>query len=350
MTVDKEGQFQPTVIKGGTKAGRDGTVTVDGANATVTLSGVDGTGQGAFLNVGRDGTGTFSVLNGASISIDGGIGTFTGFQAGREAGGDGTIVVDGTGSSITVSSSLTDFTAGFIAIGRSGTGDLQITNGGTVTNEATGVMFIGREIGGVGTVLVGDTSGNVSTLDAGAQLVIAETYDFSTGTPLGAGTGGTGTLTIGAFGTVIADEVFVGTDGTIGGVGTLQAAAITFDGGTVDPGLSVGTLVLDGNLTVNDATFLIEMRNPGTIEADLISVTGTAEIIIHGLDGTNAWFCGYLPYGKPRLAFCAVFYAAEREGYGQGGKIAAKAVAYFLDGMARDPKLRRYLLPRESGR
>ena len=63
------------------------------------------------------------------------------------------------------------------------------------------------------------------------------------------------------------------------GTGTLQAGSITFDDGTIDPGLSVGTLVLDGDLTVNDATLLIEMRDPGTIEADLISVTGTAEII-----------------------------------------------------------------------
>jgi T5SS/PEP-CTERM-associated repeat protein len=268
-----------TFMTVGRDATGDGTAIIDGATSSISLSGADDSGQGAFLTVGREGTGTLNVLNGASVTIDGGSGSLTGFQAGRETGSDGTIVVDGAGSSITISSTLTDFTAGIIVIGRLGHGSLDITNGGTVTNEATGVMLIGPRDEGVGTVLVEGTIVNASTLDAGAQLVIGEGYDILTGLPLGADTGGVGTLTIGDFGTVIADATHIGSGGTLRGTGLLQSGSIIFDGGTIDPGFSIGTLTLDGNLTVNDATLLIEMQNPGTIEADLISVTGTAEIV-----------------------------------------------------------------------
>lgn len=73
--------------------------------------------------------------------------------------GDGTVVIDGAGSTWTNTASL--------AVGSEGTGMLTITNGGLVTNTAG---FISQEANSVGKVLVDGTNStwtNSSTLTVG---------------------------------------------------------------------------------------------------------------------------------------------------------------------------------------
>ncbi len=174
-------------------------------------------------------------------------------------------------------------------IGREVIFSLSLLDGATVSNDPTGVTTIGREVTGVGTVLVeGTDADTVSTWNAGAFLVIAEDLDFTAVTPLGAGTGGTGTLTIGEFGTVNADEVFIGTGGTVQGTGgggaatanaTLNAGTITLDGGFVDPGFSAGTLSMSGDFIMNSGTLDIELGGTGAGQSDLIDVFGTANLL-----------------------------------------------------------------------
>ena len=64
----------------------------------------------------------------------------------------------------------------------------------------------------------------------------------------------------------------------LSGIGTLQAANVTFNGGSLSPGLSAGTLSIDGNLVLSSTTQLnFELTTPNVVGGgvnDLIAVNG----------------------------------------------------------------------------
>lgn len=69
----------------------------------------------------------------------------------------------------------------------------------------------------------------------------------------------------------------LGTDGTLGGTGSVSGLVTVESGGTIAPGLSIGTLTLAGGLTLNAGSLLgIELGAPTM--GDLINVGGTTTI------------------------------------------------------------------------
>lgn len=139
----------------GNQVGSTGTVTFDGPNA-----------QGVLENVilGNQGTGTFNVINGATVNTDD-------FEISELGASNGTLLVDGTGSFLNVSSSVdfgrrgtaqvtvsgngklkTGFSTDLGSTGFGGTADVDVLNGG---------IF---EMGGGGLYLEGTVT-DTTTLD-----------------------------------------------------------------------------------------------------------------------------------------------------------------------------------------
>lgn len=191
--------------------------TINGETASASLSGSGTAWQAGTLAVGDAGTGTLDIRTGASVQA-------VSIVAADRSGSNGTITVDGGGSTLSVDSAFD--------IGRLGMATLTITAG---AKTDTGSMSIGTGIGSMGTVLV---DGDGSTLSV--------TGDFDVGRF------GKGTLTVSGSATVSADTVTIareaGSTGTLNigaaesspaaGAGTLDTAAIYFGEGD-------GTLVFN---------------------------------------------------------------------------------------------------------
>lgn len=201
----------------------DGTLVVDdGATAIVNASlsvaaDVDATGHvhvsGAdsslsntdFFYVGRVGTGSILVENGAEVTTTGS------FQLGRDPTGDGTATVRGAGSKV--------FTSNFIHIGSAGAGSLIVEDGGRV--ETTGSLSTAGQssddavghirVSGAGSVVKADTFFRVARFNDGTLLVedggmveaglddTSSNRDFT----IGSGTAGTGVGTVTGSGSKI---------------------------------------------------------------------------------------------------------------------------------------------------
>jgi len=113
----------------GVEAGSHGTVTISGSNSSIFLGGV---------TVGDAGTGIFSVLDGALVN------SWT-ISIGKQTGAQGAATVSGAGSTWT--------TTGALIVGDAGAGNLFISNGATV-NASNGDLSVG--VSGAGTVGLAD--------------------------------------------------------------------------------------------------------------------------------------------------------------------------------------------------
>jgi T5SS/PEP-CTERM-associated repeat protein len=124
----------------GSKAGSTGTMTVDGLGSTLSLT---GSTTGGSLVVGEKGAGTLAVTNGATVQAPG----YYGFHIGSSSAGDGTVIIDGAGSSAS---------AAYIRLGNSGTGRLSILNGAnlTITSANGYTSSIGNSATGSGIAVV----------------------------------------------------------------------------------------------------------------------------------------------------------------------------------------------------
>jgi T5SS/PEP-CTERM-associated repeat protein/autotransporter-associated beta strand protein len=162
-------------------------VSIDGAGSKWTLA--------AGVTVGSSGSGSLNITNGGLVS------TSTSNTIGFNAGSNGMVTVDGAGSK------WTNVTA--LEVGRSGSGTLEITNGGQVSNS-TGT--IGLNAGSSGTVTVGGGTGS-STWTNSSSLTVGNT---GTGTR-------TGILDINTGGLVSATALNGGN----------ATSSVKFDGGTL---------------------------------------------------------------------------------------------------------------------
>lgn len=200
-----------------------GKVLVEGAGSTFY------TGDMYLAANGVGGNATMEVRNGGTV-ISVGVAFVSGetWLTDRNKGGNATVTVEGAGSSWIHTGDL--YVAGARASGSRGTGELTLTNGGTLTS--TGNSYIGVHVNDKGAVWVngaGDGATWTSTggLSVGGQgegeltisdggLVTAPSVTVST-------TGGKGTLTIGtahgerpvAPGTLDAQSVNLGANGTL---------------------------------------------------------------------------------------------------------------------------------------
>lgn len=283
-----------------------GTATVDGAGSTWTNSG--------NVFVGEFGTGQLSVTNGGSVSSNEGfIGDF----------GTGTVMVDGTGSNWTNSDALE------IGDGSGAMGTLSITNGGAVSNTSaiigdgdnttsgivtvdgaastwtnSGSLRVGD--GGTGTLnitnggKVSNTDGFIGSGSTGTVTVDGVGSSWTNSGALTVNDGGTGKLIITNGGIVSANTTTINNNGTVvddatltspGGVGVMSGGLLKGTGlvtgnvvndGAVSPGddASLGTLHLTGTFQQNsDGTLNIAIGSLSFY--DKLAVSGSAS-----LDGT----------------------------------------------------------------
>jgi len=198
----------------GRQVGSTGHVTVSGAGAQWTNS----TG----LSVGFSGTGTLGISNGGVVR------STTNTYVGVAAGGTGTVTVSGLGSQLN--------SAGFMRVGQTGNGTLQISDSAVVGN---GLAYVGYDSGSVGRVTV---SGAGTQWNSSAELTVG----FS-------GNGGVNVTNGGAVASTL---------GTIG-AGANSTGAVTVDGagsswtnsGVLTVGNSgSGALTISNNATVSAAS------------------------------------------------------------------------------------------------
>jgi T5SS/PEP-CTERM-associated repeat protein len=137
----------------GYKYGSTGEVTVDGAGSTWTNS--------RFLSVGYSGSGTLNITNGGVVSN----GVVSGIygQIGSNSSSTGEVTVDGAGSTWTSHYGL--------YVGRSGSGTLNITDGGVVKSYGQIGGNIGSCSGSTGQVTVDGTG---STWTNGRKLTVGD--------------------------------------------------------------------------------------------------------------------------------------------------------------------------------
>jgi T5SS/PEP-CTERM-associated repeat protein len=119
--------------------GTTANIEVGGAN-TVWNSDIAG-GLG-YIGRGLSGTATLTISNGAVVNTAAGP-----WQIGGLAGSNGSVTVTGTGSQL-------NFTAGTPRVGYSGTGTLNVINGGVV-NRRTGSIIVAALAGSTGTLNIG---------------------------------------------------------------------------------------------------------------------------------------------------------------------------------------------------
>lgn len=278
----------------GNQSFSNGTVTVDGAGSDWVNS--------LGLSIGNAGTGVLTVSNGGAVSS-------IGASVGDLAGSNGTLAVTGAGSTLT--------TAGVgnqVIVGNYGTGALQISNGGVVS-DANGI--IGQNTGGVGTVTVdglGSTWSNTSSLVVGTQgtgtLTLSNQGQVTTATFLIGVAGGTGTVILdghsGMSTTGLANVGFSGT-GTLtlsnnsslvssgGAIGNLAGAsgAVTVTGAGSSWSFGVFDLIIgahgNGSLLVSNGGALSSSNGSGIL-GQAAGTSGTMTVDGAGSSWTSPGF------------------------------------------------------------
>jgi T5SS/PEP-CTERM-associated repeat protein len=302
-TVSGGAKVEAQNMQIGYAKGSNGFLTVAGTGSEVTLSGPGG--NRANLQVGRAGAGRLDITSGGKVVLDAAADgtTVIGLNIGGAGGSpppdgaanaNGIVNVDGLGSQLSIVSPYH-----ITSVGRQGTGALNITNGGQVvhTDHDTTASVVGRVAGGTGTVLV---DGVGSYWDAGKNLIIGADINNATLTP--GGPGGKGTVTLAHGGALsVADKVYVEAGGTLQGAGTVHGTTVV-DGGTVSPGLSPGTLVIDGNFIFHSGLLTIDVGGLGGGLLDRLRVTnGYAELT--GGTILFSFINGFLPHAGDAFDF-----------------------------------------------
>jgi subtilase-type serine protease len=272
----------------GNNIGSSGTVMVDGAGSSWTIS-------SSTLEIGSSGIGLLKITNGGVVTADSAV-------VGNLAGSTGTLIVDGANSRFTTTGTSDDLT-----IGQQGTGTLTISNGGTVT---AGSVDIASSSGSSGTLNIGAAPGSAPVapgmlnttsvaFDHGDGVInfnhTSANYAFDAAIS-GAGTinqiagttfltadssGFTGPTNIsgGALhvnGSLSGSDVTVTSGGTLAGNGTVGSISAQ-SGGIVAPGNSIGTLNVAGNVVfASGSIYQVEVNAAG--QGDKLSAGGAATI------------------------------------------------------------------------
>lgn len=255
--------------------GGTGGVTVTGTGSLFSISSTDnGSSTSGGATIGRSGTGTLNVRNGGQFNInDTGTAAGGGLQIGGSAlqisngeqPGTGTVTVSGPGSELNVQSQH-----GFIVAGYTGTGTLDISNGGAATAEG---LMVGRNAGSLGIVSV-DGSGSSITL-SGSDV------GGGTGARLQVGGSGTGSATISNGAALLVNPTTPSGGVYIGGTGTLP-------GGVGNMTVTGGSQVLVNGI----GNELIVGRNgAGTLTVD----SGSTVNVAYGSGSTGQAFVGAIP-------------------------------------------------------
>ena len=224
-----------------------GMLTVSGAGSTVN------TGPNSVA-VGQAGTGTLIVQSGASANFSTSDSSMIAALAvGRNAGGNGRVIVSGAGSILTA--------GGFVTIGRGGTGSLIVSNGAAMTGGSAATAP-----GGAYSIAIGDSS------------PVSQTF------------GGNGTALVASGGMLHSlSGLRIGADGSMGavtadGVGSaiLADTSITVGSATLRGG-GVGSLTIQNGASVRSGTPANGSANVsignGTGASGQVMVTGAGSLL-----------------------------------------------------------------------
>ena len=229
--------------------GRGDTAGVRGGTGALTISNgglVELVGVSSFVDLGSRAVapggaalgGTLDILSGGQFVVDGSAGgAFV--TVGHRAGTTGDVVVDGIGSSLSVTSGL----EAFHAIGDEGAGTLGIT-GGASASFANATLNVGLSAGSTG------------------ALNLAGASSLTVGNALHIGFEGTGTLNLAGGSLVTTADLQFGAAGGGSGVGTVTGAGSTINvagffavgqgfGGSTPGAAATGTLNILAGGTVN---------------------------------------------------------------------------------------------------
>jgi PEP-CTERM motif len=237
------------------------------------------------------GVGKLNVTNGADVLIDGTTGNGL-LSIGRGGNSNGNVLVSGAGSRIDVIGQAgqiivaNDLTGG---VGNTGVGVLRVTRDAVVATTAA-IPVTALMVGlGLGSGLVVVDNGGVLDLD-GAIRISRNSATHSSQT---------GVLLVNDTGVVMATTTYVGNgtssaiNGILGGTGTLISDVIVQTGGLLDPGLSPGTLTVDGNVSFTGGTLRIQIGGTGVNEFDLLNVSGMIDFTDSLIE--FAFINGFLP-------------------------------------------------------
>lgn len=282
VTVTGDGSTLETEVAYIGYSGAGALVIEDGAHATslLTILGNDADGEGTVTvtgegstweigslgaAIGYAGTGTLTVADGATVTMDSGNGMI---GIASQSGSTGTLNIGASSGETAVAAGTID--AATITFG-SGTGTLVFNH----TDDD--YQFDTAIVGG-------------GTLEAysGTTLLSGDLSSFTGDTEIHGGTL--------SFNTTYSGAISVLSGGTLGGNGTLSNVTLS-SGATVAPGNSIGTLNIAGDLDfVSGTTYAVEVNDAGSVAGtnnDLLHATGTvyldsgATVAVSAENGTD---------------------------------------------------------------
>lgn len=279
VNVKEGGRFDATFLHMGVDAGSQGSLVVDGAGSFVSLAGGNAVDGGAGFIVGwRAGsTGSVEVTGGGHVRIDArGDGAPGGFVLGglhTAAGGNGTMLVSGSGSLVEIMGNAPAVSPAGFTVGLTGQGQLSVLEGGRIevtdsSPEAFGAFSIGgngaqAQAGipaGHGKMLVSGAGSEVAILSAHGNFVVGHTQ------------GSTGLVTVEAGGRISAPSGFIGRDA--GSVGTLSLQG------------EGSALALAGDAFGYGAFLVVGYAGTGTLivqDKALLDMKPTADVLYGGM-------------------------------------------------------------------
>jgi T5SS/PEP-CTERM-associated repeat protein len=366
-------------------AGSIGNAMVSGAGSL--LRARNGAADDAGLAVALGGSAALRVEAGATLAVDTGTGANSGVTVANDAGSLGELTVTGPGSTLEVTGAATGLT-----VGNGGDGTLILEDGAEASAQ---VGFVGLAAGSVGRLevrggavlqlsganpLLGfggsldvGMAGSGSLLIEDASLVLD--HDQPHGVEIGGTTGcggpcpftggtgsaivrgadgelrvqgtggfvliggdGDGSLTLEDGAVVAADEVTVAPGGRLAGDGTVSGSLL--NEGSIGPGSSVGSLVVEGDLLQTSGSLALEIAGTGPGEADRIDAQGSFELDggAVGLDFVG----GFLPQagdevvlgsgaslslGSPALSYRGAAPGLSFEVVAEGGELVFRALS-----------------------
>lgn len=247
----------------GQTAGHDGTLTVTGAGTSLTATGATG-----VTSFGDQGTGTFNVLDGATVTVA------NSPEFGDRAGGLGTLVVGGVSGTERAELIVNNTTTDPMEFGSNGTGNGGVLVGGRMSVDGT--VHLGKNPGGNGTFSVAGVSGTDSaTAQVGGDLMIARNDVNGTAA-------GTGTWVVGS-----------------GGITDVAGTTYTFDpdGSTGKLQVLTGGRFETGSLVANAPATQLDLRGGttqvrgGTLDLGgqpLVVSSAVGSPVLELLDGAQA--------------------------------------------------------------
>ncbi|WP_168205985.1 S-layer family protein [Geobacter sp. FeAm09] len=260
LGIDGGSTVTDSTARLGYAAGKTGTATVDGSGSKWTNS--------SGLTLGYYGTGTLTITNGASVT-----GGSSGFSLGLYAGSNGSVTVNGTGSTWSSSGPLN------VGYSGAGTGTVAVTNGatagsgygtianGTVTVDGTGSTWSTTTMNGSYGLFVGSSgTGTLNITNGSAVSVVGATT-----------VGSLGKINFGTAGGALTTGMLYASPSLITGTGTINTSGMVSDLDlTLDASHGTTQTVTKNNIAYN---LTLAATNPlgfGYLGSGTLSITGGA--------------------------------------------------------------------------